>query len=172
MTCRMFKGLNVSSGEHYCPDWVNFDLLPQTRLDLRANLFALPFPAATFTKVYVGHTLEHLAWDDIPAALGELRRVMTPAGELMVVGPDIERALLTNQPQWLLNAIVVDGPQSGPGGHKWTGTGLLTRLAVCPVFPDAHEVPIETVTKPTWPNPTTVAWQCAVLATNPGHNGA
>ena len=167
-----FHGLNVSSGEHYCPGWVNFDLLPQTHLDLRADLFALPFPDETFAKVYAGHTLEHIAWGDIPNALVELRRVMTPDGELMVVGPDIERALLTNQPQWLLNAILVDGPESGPGGHKWTATGLLTLLATCRVFPGAYEVPIETVTRPAWPNPSLASWQCAVLATDLGHNGA
>jgi methyltransferase family protein len=109
------NGLNVSSGEHYCPDWINFDLLPQTQLDLRADLFHLPFPDATFTKVYAGHTLEHLAWDHIPQALTEIRRIMTPGAELMVVGPDIERAVLTRQPQWLLDAIVIDGPTSGPG---------------------------------------------------------
>jgi ubiquinone/menaquinone biosynthesis C-methylase UbiE len=158
------NGLNVSSGEHYCPDWINFDLLPQARLDLRADLFHLPFPDATFTKVYAGHTLEHLAWDHIPQALTEIRRVMVAGAELMVVGPDIERALLTNQPQWLLNAIVIDGPHSGPGGHKWTATGLLTLLAVRTVFPQAAEVPVAAADKPAWPNPTTIGWQCAVHA--------
>lgn len=159
-----YRGLNVASGEHPHPDWLNFDFLPQPGLHLRASIFDLPFPADAFPRVYVGHTLEHLPWESIPDALAEVRRVLVPGGQLAVVGPDIERALQTGQPQILLDAILVDGPESGPGGHKWTATGLLTLVAVRTVFPDAVEVPVAAVDRPEWPNPTTVGWQCAVVA--------
>jgi predicted SAM-dependent methyltransferase len=160
--------LNVASGEHPAPGWVNFDFLPQRQLDLRADLFHLPFPDATFDKVYVGHTLEHLDWHTIPAALTELHRVMAPDAELMVVGPDIERALIQHQPRWLIDAILIDGPGSGPGGHKWTATALTTVIAVRTVFPNAREVPVKTVDMPAWPNPTTAGWQCAVQGAGEG----
>lgn len=155
--------LNVACGHHYFPNWINFDLTPEhEHLDLCADLLALPFPDGVFTKVYVGHTLEHLIWEEIPPALHELQRVMTPTAELMVVGPDIERALRTKQPQWLLDAIIAYDTATGPWCHKWTATGLLTLIAVRTVFPNAVEVPIASVTSPKWANPTTAEWQCAV----------
>lgn len=159
-----FRGLNVASGTHPSAGWLNFDYLPQDGLQLRADVSRLPFPDATFGKVYVGHTLEHIPWEAVPEVLGEIRRVMTVGGRLAVVGPDIERALQLDVPRWLLDAILVDGPESGPGGHKWTATGLMTKVAVQTVFPGAAEVPVTAVDKPEWPNPTTAEWQCAVLA--------
>ena len=157
-----YQGLNVASGTHYAPGWLNFDLLPQDQLDLRASIFDLPFPSSSFSRVYLGHVLEHLEWHSVPAALTEVRRVTRDRGTVMVVGPCIERAVKTTQPQWLLDAIVADPPGTGPGGHAWTATEHLTVLAIQAAGLPAQAVPVASVDRPEWPNPSTAAWQCAV----------
>ena len=63
---------------------------------------------------------------------------MTPGGELCVVGPDIERAVLESEPRQLLEAIVAWPPdynrgytvKTAPVGHAWTPTALFMEHAL------------------------------------------
>lgn len=154
--------LTLGSGPHYAESWVNFDLYAE-HADVRGDLFALPFPDATFTHVYAGHVLEHLPYDRLTEALTEARRVLVSDGRFVAVGPCIELAVQTAQPHWLLDAIIRHGVGDG-SGHVWTPTAPLTLAAVRAVFPTAELVPVATITRPEWPNPSTAGWQCAVAA--------
>lgn len=49
----------------------------------------LPFPAGTFDRVFAVDALHH--FDDHHAAVGELLRVLKPAGRLVIEEPDIRR---------------------------------------------------------------------------------
>lgn len=157
--------LNLAHGTHPTglPGWLNVDL-PWDGVrgaDVYADAFSLPFRDAAFEAAYVGHFLEHVEWDLIPAVLAELRRVLMVPALVMFVGPDIDRARAQGEPQLILDAITSLG--GGPGGHKWVATEALTAEAVERGGFSAVPWPVAAVTSPDWPNPTTAAWQCAVL---------
>jgi hypothetical protein len=155
--------LTVGSGDHYAPGWVNIDVADQRPLDVRGDMLALPFRAATFEQIYLGHVLEHIPWKQIPGALHELRRVARGDARIMVVGPCLDLAVRSGQPRWLLDAIVAHG--DGPGGHAWTPTAHLTRLALeAGGLPRVAPVPVAEVVPPAWPNPSRAEWQCAFAA--------
>lgn len=158
--------LNLAHGTHPSadPEWLNFDLPWEGVIgaDVYGDAFVLPFRDGAFTAAYVGHFLEHIPWDLLPVVLAELRRVLRAEAEVAFVGPCIDKAVATGQPDWLLRAI--DVLSDGPGGHKWVATEALTVDAVRAVFPNARAVPVADVDAPEWPNPTTAPWQCAVRA--------
>lgn len=158
--------LNIASGLHptNLPGWVNVDLpwAGVVGADVYGDAFALPFRAGCFDAAYIGHVLEHIPWDLLPVMLGELRRVLAPGATVAVVGPAIDLAVRTGQPEWLLRAIDTLG--EGAGGHKWVATEALTVEALAVVFPDAVPVPVTMFAPPRWPNPSTAPWQCAALA--------
>src|SRR5271170_5846057 len=55
------------------------------RLDVLADLSALPFPVATFDAILNIVTLEHVR--EPGCVLGELARVLKPGGELLLIVP-------------------------------------------------------------------------------------
>lgn len=93
----MGERLNVGCGPHYAPDWLNTDLVkvegyiePDLVVDYSDPF---PFDPCTFERAYVGHVLEHVPWDDLPAWLDDLSSVMIPDSPVMFVGPDAYRAI-------------------------------------------------------------------------------
>lgn len=172
--------LNLGPGAHYAPDWVNIDRHDLPHHDHRPDvlhdiLIGLPFDDASCEQVYAGHLLEHIPYDRVPALIAECWRVLALGGRLAVVGPDIEAAVRTKQPRWLLEDIVGAPTPDAPGlGHEWVCTAFTALwivragLELVGADPKAAElVPVESVTPPTWPNPSTAAWQFALLAVKP-----
>jgi SAM-dependent methyltransferase len=53
----------------------------------------LPLPDASMTHAVAMHALQDLAWDEIPHAVAELRRVLAPGGMLRIGVPDLDRAI-------------------------------------------------------------------------------
>lgn len=110
LTARPLR-LNLASGFHPKPGWINIDLTHPTadlRLDLRERL---PFPTGSVSAIYCEHFLEHLefasigdstAWqleppNDPSEALDFLRecwRVLQPNGICDLVVPDGESIIL------------------------------------------------------------------------------
>lgn len=168
--------LNVASGLHptVLPGWVNIDLPWDgvKRPTVYGDAFRLPFRDRVFGRAYVGHFLEHLWREQIGAFVAELSRVMVPGGEVMVVGPDIAKAVETGQPVSILRAIIGDeqgrplGSQlDGPGAHKWVATEALTVRAMTDAgLTDVRPVDVADVVPPVWPNVSQAPWQCAVTA--------
>jgi predicted SAM-dependent methyltransferase len=99
--------LNMASGHHPKPGWVNIDLFAPTadlRLDLREPL---PFPDNSVGYIYAEHFFEHLNYAELSDSAGwegegpgrpseamaflrECRRVLAPGGILDIVVPDAE----------------------------------------------------------------------------------
>lgn len=168
--------LNVASGQHptSLAGWVNIDLPWNgvTGPHIYGDAFRLPFRSRTFDRAYVGHFLEHLWREQIAAFVGELGRVMRPGGEVMVVGPDMAKAIETDQPVSILRAIVGDEPGrplgsalDGPGAHKWIATEALTVRAMREAgLQDVVPVDVADIAPPVWPNVSCAPWQCAVAA--------
>jgi SAM-dependent methyltransferase len=143
--------------------WVNIDQYAGIEPDVVAWSDRLPFDDGTAEFVYCGHLLEHLEfYTELPATLQEIRRVLTPDGQVCIVGPDFDRAL--SNPEWHpLLPCIRDGGDRWPGDrHRWLSSGPKTLKAVERVFPDATEVDITTLDN--WPLVDDVGWQFAILA--------
>ncbi len=164
--------LNLGSGVHPAPGWVNVDWVVEhpveASVDVAANVLDLPFVDECADRVYICHTLEHLAYgDDAPQMLREAWRVLRWNGELAVVGPAMDLAVEQNQPQHLLDAIQAGGGDLNlPGSaHQWTATSRNTWVLVQSVFPNAMLVPVRDIHRMTgWANNDIAGWQVAVLA--------
>jgi predicted SAM-dependent methyltransferase len=84
--------LNLGSGEHPLPGFVNVDTLAEAPgVDVVADVTQpLPFDDASAELVYAVHLLEHVATERVPSVLADWRRVLRPGGELMVAVPDLD----------------------------------------------------------------------------------
>src|SRR5262245_34268693 len=116
MERNIMKYLHVGSGPHYTPGWVNLDLNNHPSFDIenggkgqpdvQASVFDMHmFDDGTFDKLYCGHLLEHLPLFKAPDAVREMRRVCKDGATLCFVGPCMDKARATRQPQWLLDEI-------------------------------------------------------------------
>lgn len=131
--------LNAGSGRHYVPGWLNVDIA-NCLCDVRADLARLPLSDGCAERIFASHVLEHQEYFRVlPVMLGEFARVLAPGGELCVVGPDIERAVLMGEPRQILDAIVAwpadfnvgRWPQkTPPAGHAWTASGPFVEEAL------------------------------------------
>jgi predicted SAM-dependent methyltransferase len=172
-------GLNVGSGEHPCPgDWVNLDLrwhgVKVGPRMVYADAFVLPFGPETFDRLYLGHLMEHLWWQDIAAGkCDEFWRVAKPGAEVVVVGPCLHKALELNEPKFILEAIVGGGDSGwlieGPGSHKWIPTEALTAKAMMLAgLVEVEPIDVGTIHFPQWPNAAPQArWQACLRARVP-----
>ena len=168
--------LNVGSGVHPAPDWINIDLnAPDDwEVDVVASAMDLPFENGVADRVYFGHTLEHLSYnEDAVQALREAWRTLKVGGLVGVVGPAMDLAIETKQPEWLIDAIkitpvpddyVYDSDTPAGLGHLWEANVQNTLDLVRSVFPNALVVPVAQVCRDTgWPNTETSPWQVAVI---------
>ena len=170
---RDWLGLNVGSGPHYAEGWCNTDILPAPKgtpdPDVLADIFEyqLTFEKHSFDKAYVGHVLEHIPMEDTVAAVEHIAWCVAPGGLVMAVGPCINRAIATAQPQWLLDQIRYNPKaEVHPWSHAWTPTEELTyEIMQESGLVDVKIVPISEVTRPMWPNPSVAEWQTAVVGT-------
>ena len=164
----MYSGINIGSGPHYAQGWFNIDSVPTDtgkQPDRLIDIFDLPdFYQREFKAAYIGHVLEHIPWNAVPAAIYAISQVVVEGGPIMVVGPCIIKAAMSNQPQTLIEAIVCD-PRTAdhPWAHAWTPTTELTRWAMEEAgLTNVTVLPINQIKRPQWPNPSTAGWQCAI----------
>lgn len=159
------KKLHVGSGPHYVEGWVNLDLNNfdgwAKQPDVLGDVFDMHmFEDDTFDRLYCGHLLEHLAWERVPEALREMSRVCKPDAVMCFVGPCLDKAKKTNQPQWLIDEIAVgwDDPTTNPDflegfPHLWSATTDLTKEALeLGGLVNIKEHPINTIKLPEWAN--------------------
>jgi predicted SAM-dependent methyltransferase len=86
--------LNWGCGPHPVPGWINVDRLPYEGVEIQRDILdGLPLADAGLDYAVGIHTLQDLAWPDIPRALCELRRVLRPSGVLRLALPDLDRAI-------------------------------------------------------------------------------
>lgn len=162
--------LNLGCGDRYAPGWVNVDRAecPHRKDQIVDLAGKLPWPAGGVSHVYAGHVLEHLPVEVCVALLGRLLPLMAPGGQIMVVGPDLDRAQMMAEAGTL--DVTIESLQFG--AHRWAGdehqwecvpTILIAMLDEAG-WQDITEVGIANVPK-MWP----VAdrgpqWQCAISA--------
>lgn len=109
--------LNLGSGTHNAPGWVNIDLWglhalwdvhPDVVWDLRRPL---PLPAGSVDAVFLEHVLEHLPAQVGLAAMDQAYRLLRPGGVLRVSVPDFGR--------WA-REYAARATGTGPGGNLFT----------------------------------------------------
>lgn len=160
--------LNVGCGAHYADGWVNVDNNPAVYAEFHADAVELPFPDGSAEMVYLGHLLDHAGPVWAGMVLTEARRILQPAGFLVVLYPatsldDAER----NVYLWdLLNSGFEQHWQDEYLAEQARRAGRYTYRLVSDVFPEsvnelAHQL------APEWPVGLQPPWACAVLASKP-----
>lgn len=75
------------------PQWrqVRLDIDPQVQPDVASSITQMTaVPSASCDAVWSSNNLEHLYTHEVPAALGEFRRVLKPDGFALVAVPDLQ----------------------------------------------------------------------------------
>jgi SAM-dependent methyltransferase len=86
--------LNLGCGPFAMAGWLNADLRDGAGVDLRADIRErLPLDDSSLDCVVAMHVLQDLAWNEIPAALRELKRILRSGGVLRLGLPDLDRAI-------------------------------------------------------------------------------
>lgn len=156
--------LNLGCGEYRAEGWTNVDRRDHDgpRPDIVASILQLPFEDGSAERVYCGHVLEHLDYEqELPTALAEVRRVLADDGELMVVGPDIERAR-ASYPEAIPD--IENGAGRWPGdAHLWIPTEATTLDVLTEAGFTAWPQAIEAVPA-SWPVVSRIGWQFAIEA--------
>lgn len=110
--------LNVGSGAHFHPGWVNVDVVPASRevmaVDVRKGL---PFGDGIFDAVYCSHVLEHLDRSAAADLLAQMRRVLAPGGLIRVVVPNLEA--IAREYLRLLEALRKGDPGTREADYEW-----------------------------------------------------
>ena len=71
---------------------LRLDIDPGVSPDIVASITEMPMvAAASVDAVWSAHTLEHLASHEVPVALAEFHRVLTPGGFVLVTMPDLQQ---------------------------------------------------------------------------------
>ncbi|WP_200229670.1 class I SAM-dependent methyltransferase [Rubrivivax gelatinosus] len=86
--------LNVGCGPAPAPGWLNADRQPADGVDVVGDLrIGLPVTSASVDYAVAMHLLQDIAWDELPGAVAELRRMLKPGGVLRLGLPDLDRAI-------------------------------------------------------------------------------
>lgn len=175
--------VNVGCGPFRAPGWTNFDVIMAPELDppivpdLLGDLtHGLPLPDASVRRLYLGHVLEHLDWNQVGNALQEVKRVLAPDGEVLVTGPDVMRAIQMYKTDEVdfntLETLLEDAHAIGLGDTEWEGARhrwncyaqrIFNAFVECG-FEDVVSVGIDNPFCDDWPVVSRVRWQMAVRA--------
>jgi SAM-dependent methyltransferase len=83
--------INFGCGQFPTPGWINVDLDPSARADVRHDLeqFPYPFDTGSADEIVASHVLEHLHQPF--AAMAEFARIVRPGGHITIRVPHCSR---------------------------------------------------------------------------------
>lgn len=85
--------LHLGCGENRFKGYINIDWRKTRATDLICDIKKLPYPDNSVALIETYHVIEHLPKHDLPKALKEWYRVLTPGGRLIVECPDFDEAV-------------------------------------------------------------------------------
>jgi predicted SAM-dependent methyltransferase len=181
--------LNIGCGPFRAPEpWLNTDVVRVDGVIEPDLLLPSPWPGATkphvgaanVARLYLGHVLEHVRWEMIPQFMSELRELLMPGAEVLVVGPDVYRSVeLHVSGQVSVSDLVSTFEDDRHYQHaeiEWEGArhswncyeARLIRLLSAAGFVDVEPLAVEPGALESWPVVSFTQTQCAVLAREPG----
>ncbi len=89
---RLLK-LHLGCGNRHLEGYTNIDLRKTSTTDLVCNITKLPYPDNTVELIETYHVIEHLPRHDLPKALKEWFRILSPGGVLIIECPDFDKAV-------------------------------------------------------------------------------
>lgn len=123
----MEKLVNVGCGCRVHPDWLNLDLHASVPGVIVCDLTrGLPLADGEAEVVYSAAVLEHVRRENVPAFLGECRRVLKPEGYIRLAVPDFER-----QARVYLECIdrLDRGDAAADADHEWMMVEIFDQIA-------------------------------------------
>src|SRR5690606_36093583 len=87
--------VNVCSGRHVLPGWVNVDVVVSTHKkakgppEILADMRKIPLPDNSADELMCIHGIEHVVPWEAKKALLEWRRILKPGGLLVIECPDL-----------------------------------------------------------------------------------
>lgn len=157
--------LNIGCGNHYAQGWTNTDITYTENgptPDIITSADDLPFKDNTVDVIYVGHVLEHIEFDTIPKVLEEFKRVLSPNGRVMIVGPDLDIAI-KDYPE------AVEGIRYGAGRwsgdeHLWESRASTMKKLLVDCNWEYSQKELWEIDTVFWPLTSQIGWQFALLA--------
>lgn len=173
--------LNIGPGPHYVEGWTNVEVAAVEGI-FEADYYLedpskLPFEDDSIDAVYCGHILEHIIWEEVEDYVNEVHRVLKPGGQLLIVGPDIMRALHL----WKANKLQFHFDDKDPGllgtmewerlpgwtapRHYWNCHEKRVLIVLNEDKWIVEPVAIGSNRLDTWPVTSRATWQMSVFAT-------
>lgn len=110
----------------------------------------------------MGHVLEHIPYHDVGKAMDEAWRVLEPGGELVIVGPDYEKALEAEDLE-KMQEIEEGGREWEGDDHQWVCDSETLKIVLeNSQFEDYEQVELDDLED--WPVVSFAYWQCAFRA--------
>ena len=188
------KLLNAGCGTHYAEGWVNTDTweTDTTKPDVRVMPGEpYPFEDNTFDAVFLGHVLEHIPWNEVPAFMNDMQRIAKPNSPFLVCGPDVFKTIQRwkdGQEPWSMVLATIEHQDANhqpgrevewwDGAHHhwnchhervWTLLGALNFFNLQDVFDDIPKDPSGKNwlhNEINWPVVGHYHWQFAILCSN------
>lgn len=174
---------NIGCGPHLAPSpWVNLDCISNDIIHPDIVVDDPMYPLAKFNdaeRVYCGHLLEHIQWEHVDSFVRGIHQSMSDGAQLMVVGPDVKRAIK----QWhggLQDWDTVVASMEGASAfyedhyvaplwmgarHQWNCTEDRLIYLLEPIFSKIEPLPIQSSFLDDWPVVSRATWQCVVRCT-------
>lgn len=179
--------LNIGCGPFRAPEpWVNTDVV-RIEGNVEPDIVVSSWHPAVIRgylsddveRLYLGHVLEHVRWENVHDFLVECRELLVPGGKVCVVGPDVNRMIhrwrqgLEGWDQVL--AVLEDDVHQQQTPAEWDGArhawntyeGRVVRALTTAGFVEVTALEVTPTALAGWPVVSHAAHQCAVEAVAP-----
>lgn len=85
-----FLNLHLGCGNTHLENHINIDWRKTSATDVVCDIRKLPYPDDSVSLIATYHVIEHLSRHDLPKALKEWHRVLSPGGKLLIEYPDFD----------------------------------------------------------------------------------